>query len=278
MSLETLAEHACFGGVQGVYAHDSEATGTRMVFSVFQPPQAREGVVPLLYYLSGLTCSWENATVKAGAQRYAAEAGLMLVFPDTSPRGDEVPDVDSYDFGKGAGFYVNATQKPWSEHYHMLSYCLEELPALVEGEFPVSEGKRGITGHSMGGHGALTLALANPDRYHSLSAFAPIVNPSAVPWGQKALGGYLGEYPELWRAHDACMLMGERGWKGDILIDQGASDQFLGEALQPDHFETACAERAVPLALRLQPGYDHSYYFVSSFIGEHIAWHAERLA
>lgn len=278
MSLETLEEHACFGGVQGVYAHQSEATRTRMVFSVYQPPQARDGKVPVLYYLSGLTCSWENATVKAGAQRYAADHGLMLVFPDTSPRGDDVPDVDAYDFGSGAGFYVNATQDPWSEHYHMLSYCRDELPALVEGEFPILEGRRGITGHSMGGHGALTIALANPDRFRSLSAFAPIVNPSSVPWGHKALGGYLGEDEALWRQHDACVLMQERGWRSDILIDQGAADQFLGEALQPEKFEAASAERNVPLTLRLQPDYDHSYYFVSTFIGDHVAWHAERLA
>ncbi len=278
MSVETLEEHTCFGGVQGVYAHDSEATGTRMVFSVFQPPQARGNQVPVLYYLSGLTCSWENATVKAGAQRYAAKHGLMLVFPDTSPRGDDVPDVDAYDFGSGAGFYVNATEKPWSEHYHMLTYCRDELPALVEGDFPVIEGRRGITGHSMGGHGALTIALANPDRYHSVSAFAPIVNPSAVPWGQKALGGYLGNDQALWRKHDACVLMQQRGWKADVLIDQGASDQFLGEALQPDQFEAACKDRNVALTLRMQPGYDHSYYFVSTFIGDHIAWHAQRLS
>ncbi len=278
MSLETLEEHACFGGVQGVYAHESKATGTRMTFSVYQPPQAREGAVPLLYYLSGLTCTWENATVKAGAQRYAAEAGLMLVFPDTSPRGEGVPDVDSYDFGSGAGFYVNATEAPWSQHYQMLSYCLEELPALVESSFPVQAGKRSITGHSMGGHGALTLALANPDRYSSVSAFAPIVNPSDVPWGQKALGGYLGQDPAVWRKHDATALVVELGWKGDILIDQGADDQFLGEALQPDRFQEACRAKGVPLTLRMQPGYDHSYYFVSSFIGDHIAWHAERLA
>ncbi|GAB5471402.1 MAG: S-formylglutathione hydrolase [Rhodospirillales bacterium] len=277
MSLETLEEHACFGGTQGVYAHDSKATGTRMTFSVYLPPQAKVGASPVLYYLSGLTCSWENATVKAGAQRYAAEAGLILVFPDTSPRGDEVPDVDSYDFGKGAGFYVDATEAPWSQHYQMLTYCKDELPALVEASFPADPEKRGITGHSMGGHGALTLALANPGRYGSLSALAPIVNPAEVPWGQKALGGYLGENPEIWRQHDACALLAAKGWQGDILIDQGAADQFLGEALQPERFAEACSAKGVSLDLRLQPGYDHSYYFVSSFIADHIAWHAARL-
>ncbi len=277
MSLEILEEHACFGGTQGVYSHQSEATGTQMAFAVYQPPQAKQGRCPILYYLSGLTCTWENATVKAGAQRYAAEAGLILVFPDTSPRGGEVPDDEAYDFGKGAGFYINATQKPWSEHYHMLRYCLEELPGLVESHFPVAEGKCGITGHSMGGHGAITLALANPERYQSLSAFAPIVNPSEVPWGQKAFARYLGDDPGLWRQHDSCALMAERGWKGDILVDQGAADQFLGEALQPERFAEACKGRGVSLTLRMQEGYDHSYYFVSSFIGDHLAWHAERL-
>ncbi len=277
MSLEILEEHACFGGTQGVYSHQSEATGTKMAFAVYQPPQAKQGTCPILYYLSGLTCTWENATVKAGAQRYAAETGLILVFPDTSPRGEEVPDDEAYDFGKGAGFYINATEKPWAEHYHMLRYCLEELPALVEARFPVADGKRGICGHSMGGHGALTLALANPERYRSLSAFAPIVNPSEVPWGQKAFARYIGNDPALWRQHDACALMAERGWKGDVLVDQGAADQFLGEALQPQRFAEACESQGVSLTLRMQEGYDHSYYFVSSFIGDHIAWHAERL-
>ncbi|MEO1190514.1 MAG: S-formylglutathione hydrolase [Pseudomonadota bacterium] len=275
--METLEEHACFGGTQGVYAHESAATGTKMTFSVYQPPQAAEGPCPVLYYLSGLTCTWENATVKAGAQRYAAEAGLILVFPDTSPRGDDVPDVDNYDFGSGAGFYVDATEAPWSANYKMLSYCRDELPALVEKSFPIAAGKRGVTGHSMGGHGALTLALANPDRYASVSAFAPIVNPAEVPWGQKALGGYLGDNEAAWRQHDACALMAAKGWKADILIDQGAADQFLGEALQPERFAEACKEQGVNLDLRLQPGYDHSYYFVSTFIGSHIAWHAARL-
>lgn len=277
MSLETLEEHACFGGVQGVYAHRSQATDCRMEFAVYQPPQAKAGTCPVLYYLSGLTCTWENATVKAGAQRYAAEAGLILVFPDTSPRGEEVPDMDTYDFGKGAGFYVNATEAPWAQHYHMLRYCLEELPALVESHFPAKTETRGITGHSMGGHGALTIALANPDRYASVSALAPIVNPSEVPWGQNALGRYLGDDRAVWERHDACHLLAGRGWPGDILVDQGAADQFLGQALQPERFVEACEAKGVPLTLRMQEGYDHSYYFVSSFIGDHIAWHAERL-
>jgi len=277
MSLETLEEHACFGGVQGVYAHQSTATNCRMEFAVYQPPQAKSGPCPVLYYLSGLTCTWENATVKAGAQRYAAEAGLILVFPDTSPRGEEVPDMDTYDFGKGAGFYVNATEEPWAENYRMLSYCLEELPVLIERDFPAATDRRGITGHSMGGHGALTIALANPGRYASLSAMAPIVNPSEVPWGQNALGRYLGEDPDVWRRHDACALVSGRGWHGDILVDQGAADQFLGEALQPERLAEACEAKGVPLTLRLQEGYDHSYYFVSTVIGDHVAWHAKRL-
>jgi len=277
MTLEILAEQACFGGVQGVYAHQSTSTGTRMEFAVYRPPQAREGPVPVLYYLSGLTCSWENATVKAGAQRYAAETGLMLVLPDTSPRGEGVPDADSDDFGQGAGFYLDATQAPWSANYRMWSYIRDELPALVEGRFAVQDGARGIAGHSMGGHGALTLALANPGRYRSLSAFAPIVNPSEVPWGRKALAGYLGDNPELWRAHDASALVEAKGWRGDILIDQGDADPFLGGNLQPQRFAAACKAAGVSLTLRMQPGYDHSYYFVASFIGEHVAWHSERL-
>jgi len=277
MSMETIAEHSCFGGTQGVYKHASSATGTAMEFAVYQPPQAKSMACPVLYYLSGLTCTWENATTKAGAQRYAAEQGLILVFSDTSPRGDEVPDADSYDFGKGAGFYVDATVAPWSEHYRMRRYCVEELPSLVEQSFPVAPDRRGITGHSMGGHGALTIALTYPDRYRSVSALAPIVNPSEVAWGQKALSGYLGDDPADWRRYDACVLLKEAGWHGDILVDQGKGDQFYGQQLQPEALVSAGNAAGVKTSLRLHEGYDHSYYFVSTFIGDHMAWHAERL-
>jgi len=227
--------------------------------------------------LSGLTCNWENATTKAGAQRYAAQQGLILVMPDTSPRGEQVPNDEAYDFGQGAGFYLNATQAPWSQHFRMYDYIVDELPKLVEQNFPVSPNRRGLTGHSMGGHGALTLALKNPDRYTSVSAFSPIVAPSQVPWGQKAFQGYLGDDQNLWAQYDATVLIQTEGWKHDILIDQGTSDNFLEEQLQPQIFATACEIAGVSLNLRQQEGYDHSYYFIASFIGDHIAWHTERL-
>lgn len=278
MPLETLNQWKCFGGMQSVYAHDSAATGTRMEFSVFEPDRAAGAARPVLYWLSGLTCTWENFVTKAGAQRWAAEHGVTVVCPDTSPRGDDVPDAaDEYDFGKGAGFYVNATQQPWSKNYRMYDYVVEELPGLLEAELGVDAGLRGISGHSMGGHGALTLALNNPDRYRSVSAFSPIVAPSQVPWGEKALGRYLGDDRAAWAAHDACALVESKGWTGDILVDQGEADNFLAEQLRPELLEAACAKAGVPLTLRRQPGYDHSYYFVASFIGDHIAWHAERL-
>ncbi len=278
MTLETLNKWQCFGGTQTVYAHDSKVTGTRMEFSVFDPPSTGDTPRPVLYWLSGLTCTWENFVTKAGAQRYAAEHGIVLVCPDTSPRGEDVPDAaDEYDFGKGAGFYVNAVQQPWAKHYQMYDYVTEELPGLIEPTLRIAEDARGISGHSMGGHGALTLALRNPDRYRSVSAFSPIVAPCQVPWGEKALGRYLGDDRAAWREHDACALIGSRGWSRDILIDQGDADNFLENQLRPDLFEVACKSAGVSLKLRLQPGYDHSYYFVASFIGNHIAWHAARL-
>lgn len=276
MTLETLNEWKCFGGVQTVHAHDSSATGTRMEFAVFRP--AGNGPFPVLYWLSGLTCTWENFVTKAGAQRWAAENGVMIVCPDTSPRGDDVPDAaDEYDFGKGAGFYVNATQQPWSKHYRMYDYVVDELPSLVESTVDGASDIRGISGHSMGGHGALTLALRHPERFRSVSAFSPIVAPAQVPWGHKALGRYLGDDQAAWLEHDACSLIQSRGWQGDILVDQGDADNFLEEQLRPGLFEDACAKAGSSLTLRMQPGYDHSYYFVASFIGDHIAWHAERL-
>jgi len=278
MTLEVLNQWLCFGGKQTVYAHDSAATGGRMEFSVFEPAVLNQAPRPVLYWLSGLTCTWENFVTKAGAQRWAAENDIVIVCPDTSPRGDDVPDsADEYDFGKGAGFYVNATQQPWSKNYRMYDYVVEELPGLIEPELYVEDGARGISGHSMGGHGALTIALNNPDRYRSVSAFSPIVAPSEVPWGHKALGRYLGEDRDAWAAHDACRLIESHGWSRDILVDQGDADNFLEEQLRPELLEEACEKAGISLDLRRQHGYDHSYYFVASFIGEHISWHAERL-
>lgn len=280
MSLEILSENRCFGGRQVVYAHQSQSTGTRMEFAAFIPAQAETGPCPVLWYLSGLTCTWENVTAKAGAQRYCAEHGIIFIAPDTSPRGEGVPDdaEGAYDFGLAAGFYVNATQAPWAEHYHMYDYVQSELPALVAEHLPADMSRQGITGHSMGGHGALTIALKNPEQYRSVSAFAPIVAPTQVPWGHKALAGYLGEDRSTWAAYDACELMKTQGWHGDVLVDQGQADNFLAEQLKPELLEDACRERGVALTLRRQEGYDHSYYFISSFIGDHIRWHAERLS
>ena len=277
--METVSENRCFGGRQIVFRHDSVSTKTPMEVAIFLPPQAESGPVPVLWYLSGLTCTWENVTAKAGAQRYCAEHGLAFIAPDTSPRGDGVPDDPdgAYDFGLAAGFYVDATQAPWSENYRMYSYLTGELPGLISDAFALDMGRQGITGHSMGGHGALTIALKNQEKFRSLSAFAPIVAPSQVPWGHKALGGYLGDDREAWLKHDATALISSSGWYGDILIDQGDADGFLAEQLRPELFEAACKDAGVPLTLRMQPGYDHSYYFISTFIGEHVAWHAERL-
>jgi S-formylglutathione hydrolase len=277
-SLETVSQVRIFDGTQSVYRHPSQATGTEMEFSVFVPDQAKSGSLPVLYYLSGLTCTWENFTAKAGAQRYAAEHGVIIVAPDTSPRGDGVPNDEAYDFGQGAGFYLNATQEPWSQHFHMYDYVVDELPELVTANFAIDAKRAGIFGHSMGGHGALTIALKNPGKFRTVSAFSPIVAPSQVPWGEKALGGYLGPDQDTWADYDACNLISSKGWSGDILIDQGLADNFLEEQLKPGLFEQACKDTGVSLTLRCQEGYDHSYYFISTFMGDHIAWHAERLA
>lgn len=283
---ETLASTACFGGRHLVIRHQSQATGTAMEAALYLPPQSasgpESGPKPVVYYLSGLTCTWENAANKAGAQRYAAERGLILVFPDTSPRGKDaedrsVADDANYDLGQGAGFYLDATEEPWAPHFRMESYLVQDLLPLIDANFPTDPGRRGLTGHSMGGHGALTLAMRHPDLFRSVSAFAPIVAPSLVPWGQKAFTAYLGEDRSRWAEHDATELVASRGWQGDILIDQGTDDQFLEEQLQPLLFEKAATAAGVPLTLRLQAGYDHSYWFVQSFIGEHLAWHAQRL-
>lgn len=278
MTLETVSENRSFGGIQGVYRHKSQATGTDMTFAVYLPPDAQAGSkVPVLWYLSGLTCTHENAMTKAGAQQFAAEAGIALIFPDTSPRGEGVADDDAYDLGQGAGFYVNATQDPWAPHFRMWDYIVEELPALVCDNFPLDAQAQGITGHSMGGHGALTIAMTHPDRYRSVSAFSPIANPTESDWGRKQLTAYLGEDRAAWAAHDSTLLMTQRGYPGEVLIDQGASDQFL-DLLKPETLAQAMMARRQPGWLRMQPGYDHSYFFVNSFIGDHVFWHAERLA
>jgi S-formylglutathione hydrolase len=280
MALERISAAKAFGGVQATYRHLSAETKTAMKLALFTPPQAAHGPVPVLWFLSGLTCTEENFTVKAGAQRVAAELGLMLIAPDTSPRGGDVPDdpEKAYDFGLGAGFYVDATVPPFALNYRMYSYLTAELPALIAAELPAADmARQGITGHSMGGHGALTLALKHPDRYRSVSAFAPIVSPINCPWGVKALTGYLGPDPTTWRAYDTCALIEDGARVADILVDQGEADNFLTSQLKPELLEAACAKAAIPLTLRRQPGYDHSYFFIASFIEDHLRWHAERL-
>ncbi|MEO1578699.1 MAG: S-formylglutathione hydrolase [Pseudomonadota bacterium] len=274
--MEVLSENRCFGGVQGVYRHAAQTTRCAMTFGLFLPPQAAAGPVPVLWYLSGLTCTHENAMIKAGAQAWAAEAGMAVVFPDTSPRGEAVADDDAFDMGKGAGFYVDATQSPWSAHFRMWSYISQELPALVAAEFAVDPDRQAITGHSMGGHGALTLALSLPDQFRSVSAFAPIANPTTSDWGRKQFTGYLGTYEDEWSAHDASLLMAERGYPGHVLVDQGTEDEFL-DLLKPEAFALAVASRRQPATLRMQAGYDHSYFFVSTFMRDHIRFHAEAL-
>ncbi len=273
------SEWNSFGGRQAVYVHNSTELGSTAEVAVFTPPQADAGRVPVLTYLSGLTCTWENVTTKAGFQAWAAEAGVIVVCPDTSPRGDNVPDAsDEYDFGQGAGFYVNATREPWAKNYRMYAYVVEELPGLIANTVNGADMHRqGIFGHSMGGHGALTIALKNPGTYRSVSAFAPIVAPTQVPWGEKALGRYLGDDKSDWMEYDAVALVQSRGWHDEILIDQGEADEFLLEQLRPGLFQTACADAGVDLQLRIHHGYDHSYYFISSFMRDHIAWHAAQL-
>lgn len=274
--MRTVSENKCFGGVQGVYGHSSEVTGTEMTFGLFLPAEAETRPVPVLWYLSGLTCTHENAMVKAGAQRYAAEAGIALVFPDTSPRGPGVANDEAYDLGQGAGFYVNATEAPWAEHYRMWDYVAEELPRVITATFDIDEERQGITGHSMGGHGALTLAMGLPGRFRSVSAFAPIAQPTRSDWGRKQLTAYLGADETAWLAHDATHLMRETGFDGEVLIDQGASDQFL-DLLRPEALAQAMAARRQPGAFRMQAGYDHSYFFVATFIPDHVAFHAAAL-
>lgn len=275
-SLELLEEHRLFGGWQRRYRHASDVLGCAMTLSVYLPPTAGDTPPPVLYWLSGLTCNDENFTTKSGAQRVAAELGLALVMPDTSPRGEQVADDADYDLGQGAGFYVNATRAPWAAHYRMYDYIRDELPALIRQSFNVSA-RQSICGHSMGGHGALMLALRNPGRYLSVSAFAPIVNPSQVPWGRKAFGAYLGEDESSWLAYDSCHLLAQSDGKLPMLIDQGDGDRFLPDQLQPDVFAELAGQYGWPLTLRTQPGYDHSYYFIASFIEDHLRFHARYL-
>ncbi len=271
---ERLEHHACFGGWQDVYRHRSEVLGCDMTVGVYFPPQAEEGACPVLYWLSGLTCSEQNFITKAGAQRYAAEHGIILVAPDTSPRGLHVADADGYDLGQGAGFYLDATEAPWASHYRMESYIVEELPAWVEAD-PAASAVRAISGHSMGGHGALTLAMRHPGRYRSVSAFSPIVAPSQVPWGEKAFTAYLGENRETWQPHDATALVASGlEERLTLLIDQGMADDFLETQLRPQLLVDAARDAGHPLTLNMREGYDHSYYFIASFIGEHITHHA----
>lgn len=274
--MQRVEHRACFGGWQDVYQHASETLDCSMNFAVYLPPQAASRKLPVLYWLSGLTCTEQNFITKAGAQRYAAEHGVILVVPDTSPRGGDVADAEGYDLGKGAGFYLNATQAPWSDHYRMYDYLVSELPALIEAHFPATDA-RAISGHSMGGHGALVTALKNPGRYRSVSAFSPIVAPSQVPWGEKAFSAYLGGNSAAWKAWDAVALIPEAEERLPLLIDQGDADEFLANQLKPELLREACEKAGHPLQLRMQPGYDHSYYFISSFIGEHIAYHAAAL-
>ena len=270
--------HRCFGGVQGVFKHPSIATGGEMTFAVFVPPAGDRGSYPVVTFLSGLTCTHANVVDKGGYQRLAAELGMIVVCPDTSPRGVDVPDDPSYDFGQGAGFYIDATMSPWSAAFRMETYVTRELPALIAANFPVDPARHGVFGHSMGGHGALSLALRHPDFYRSVSAFSPIVAPSQVPWGRKAFAGYLGADEAGWREHDAVALIEAGRPISDILVDVGTSDPFLERELRPELLEAACARANVALTLRLQEGYDHSYSFVSTFMDDHLRWHAERLS
>ena len=274
--MKTVSENRCVGGVQGVYSHASQVTGCDMTFGLFLPEEAETNEVPVIWYLSGLTCTHENAMVKAGAQRWAAEMGVAVVFPDTSPRGEGVANDAAYDLGQGAGFYVNATEAPWKPHFRMWDYVTDELPRLLFNAFPLAEDSQAITGHSMGGHGALTIAMSFPGRFRSVSAFAPICNPTASDWGRKQFTAYLGTDEATWAAHDATLLMKKRGFDGPMLIDQGTADQFI-DLLRPEALAGAMAERRQGGTFRMQKGYDHSYFFVSTFMEEHMAFHGAAL-
>ncbi|WP_099827822.1 S-formylglutathione hydrolase [Oceaniglobus indicus] len=273
--MKTISENACFGGVQGVYSHASKATGTDMTFGLFLPAEAKDGPVPVLWFLAGLTCTHENAMTKAGAQAHAAAQGIALVFPDTSPRGDGVADDDAFDMGQGAGFYLNATEAPWAKHFRMWDYLADDLPAALA-DMPLDRERQAITGHSMGGHGALTLAMGLPGRFRSVSAFSPICNPMQSDWGRKQFTGYLGADESTWTKHDASVQMRETGFAGPMLLDTGTDDQFY-DLLRPGAMAEAIAARRQQAVMRLQPGYDHSYFFVSTFMEDHVDFHAEAL-
>ena len=276
--MDTVSINKSHGGEQGVYKHASDSTGTEMIFSVFVPPHEAGAKLPVLWYLSGLTCDHSNVTEKGEYRAACAEEGVIFIAPDTSPRGDDVPDEDGYDFGKGAGFYLDATQDPWAQHYRMRSYIEDELPALIAAEFPMADmARQSITGHSMGGHGALTIGLRGGERFRSVSAFSPVVAPIEVPWGQKALSKYLGEDRAAWRQYDACALIADGARVPELLVEQGTDDQFLEEQLRPQLLRDACEKAGIDLTLNMREGYDHSYYFISTFLGDHIRWHAERL-
>jgi len=275
--MERVSETKSFGGVQGVYSHQSEQTGTAMTFAVYVPEHVPGAKLPVLWYLSGLACTHANVMEKGEYRRACADHGIIFVAPDTSPRGDDVADDEAYDFGKGAGFYVDATREPWARHFKMRSYIEQELPALIAAEFPVDMDRQGITGHSMGGHGALTVSLRNPGRFRSTSAFAPIVSPINCPWGEKALGGYLGDDMGAWRAYDACALIKQGARLPELLVDQGTADNFLNDQLKTHLLDEACRNVDMAATIRMQEGYDHSYFFISTFMAEHVAWHAERL-
>lgn len=277
MTLETLSTVRSHGGTQGVYKHASTTTGTDMTFAVFVPDHEPGAKLPVLWYLSGLTCTHANVMEKGEYRAACARHGVIFVAPDTSPRGEDVPDDEAYDFGKGAGFYLDATQEPWSTHYRMRSYIEDELPALIGERFPADMARQGITGHSMGGHGALTIGLRNPERFRSVSAFAPICAPSQVPWGEKAFSRYLGEDRSAWAQHDAVALIEGGARLPELLVDQGTADNFLGEQLATPHLGKACEAAGIPAEIRMQEGYDHSYFFISTFMADHIAWHAARL-
>ncbi len=277
MTLEAVSENRSHGGTQGVYTHQSAETGTEMTFSVFVPDHVPGTKMPVLWYLSGLTCTHANVTEKGEFRAACAEHGIIFVAPDTSPRGDDVPDDEAYDFGKGAGFYVDSTEAPWADNFRMRSYIEAELPDVVAKHFPADMARQGITGHSMGGHGALTISLRNPGRFRSTSAFSPIVSPLSCPWGEKALTGYIGADRDKWREYDACALIEDGARLTDLLVDQGKADSFLQEQLKTNLLDQACRNADMRAAIRMQEGYDHSYYFISTFMAEHIAWHAERL-
>ena len=275
--MEKVSSNRSFKGVHEVWSHDSVAASCKMTFSIYLPDNPEGQKQKTLIWLSGLTCTEENFRVKSGVQRFASEHNMIIVSPDTSPRGDDVPDDPNYDFAQGAGFYLDAIEEPWSKNYNMYSYVVDELVEIIKDHFPVDANRLGISGHSMGGHGALTIAIKNPDIFKSVSAFSPICNPTKIPWGEKAFTKYLGKDENIWNDYDACSLIKSRGFQSDILIDQGEEDEFLADQLKPESFVQACEEKNVEVSLRMQPGFDHSYFFIATFIQDHIDWHSQRL-